>query len=335
MKFLLIAAGLLVLLVVLVDIFKTILYVHGGGRLSTWISRSVWKFYFLLGRKNARNPILNLAGGSILMLLVFSWSMLIWLGYSLIYISEPGSVVDTATGQQTDIIGKIYYVGYTLTSLGNGDLKSGSDTWRLVSNIMGMNSMVFISLGISYLLPVLQAVIDKRSLAAHIQKMGRTPQEIIENGYNGENFAPLYDRFSNLETSIIKHGERHLAYPILHFFHSSDRSHALHISLAVLDEAISIQETYKLDTSEKAYSWEILRKAVDHLKDRLTTGFMPADCDPPGFEYYESLPEAFRKNLKPNDSHLDADLRNERRARLLEFVTRDGWEWEDVVKVRE
>ncbi len=332
MNYLLLTAGAAILLVALVDIFKTILYVQGGGRLSSFLARMIWEFFFILSGKNARSKWLNFTGGTILLMLVVLWSLLLWLGYSLIFLSSPGSVVDAITEEQTGAIGKIYYVGYVLTTLGNGDLKSGSDAWRLVTNVMAMNSLVFLSLGISYVVPVLEAVIDKRSLAAHIQKLGSTPQEIIDNGYTGDDFAPLYSRFIALEQMLLKHGERYLAYPILHYFNSNKRTHALHISLAVLDEAIAIQEAYGLDTSAQAYSWRIMRKSVEHLKARYTGGAEPAKIDPPPFDYYEGLPAAFKSNGGHNP-HITNDLeRNERRARLYEYVKQGGWNWEDVIR---
>lgn len=331
-KFLLIAAGLFCLIIVLIDVFKTILYINGGGRLSSFVARKIWRFYYFLAGKDGRSPILNLTGGTILIGLVLMWILMIWLGYSLIYLSDPHSVVNSNTGAQAGVIGKIYYVGYTLTSLGNGDLKSGSDVWRIVSNIMGMNSMVFISLGISYLLPVLQAVIDKRTLAVYINRLGESPQEIIEKGYNGKDFSPLYDRFQQLEEMILKHAERHLAYPILHYFHSNKTSHAVRLNLARLEEALNIQEIYKLDDSEKAYHWKILRGAMDNLSERLSESYAVEEDKPPEFNYWENLSDKLRSKVPEERHPIEiGEVINHRRSRILKFIKNDGWTWQDVV----
>ncbi|WP_282017993.1 ion channel [Salegentibacter mishustinae] len=331
MSYLLVPIGIFILLVVLIDIFKTILYINGGGRLSSFTARKIWWLYFKMARGDGRSPILNFAGGTILMGLVGMWIFLIWTGYSLIYLSDPGSVVDSTTGENADIIGKIYYVGYTLTSLGNGDLKSGSDIWRIVSNIMGMNSMIFISLGISYLLPVLQAVVDKRTLAVYIYQLGKTPEEIIKNGYDGENFTPLYSRFQNLEAMLLKHGEHHLAYPILHYFHTNKRSHSTRLNLAILDEALNIQEAYKLDKSSNAYTWGVLRGAMNNLAVRLAEGYSSIAQDPPDFNYFDSLPDRLKENYEEDPGIPSDENFSKRRGRLLGYIKKAGWDWEDVV----
>ncbi|SHG50717.1 Ion channel [Salegentibacter echinorum] len=322
--------GIFILIGVVIDIFKTVIYINGGGRLSTFVADLIWKIFYRLAGRNGKSSILNIAGGIILLSLVFMWIFLIWLGYSLIYLADTNSVINNDTGEPADIIGNIYFVGYTLTSLGNGDFSPGTDGWKMVSNIMGLNTTIFISLGISYLLPVLQAVIDKRTLAIHINKMGTTPDEMIKNGYNGTNFEPLYRRFSNLETLLLKHGERHLAYPILHYFHSNNKKHSLSLSLAVLDEAMTIQEIYKIDESEKAYHWEVLRGALNNFYYRLDDKFIISAETPPPFDYKTKLPEEFSKD-HIGKQDIDLEKFQNRRCKLLGYIHKNGWTWEDVV----
>ncbi len=112
MSYLLIPLGIFILIIALIDIFKTILYINGGGRLSSFTARKIWWVYFKIARGKGEAPILNFAGGTILMALVAMWIFLIWVGYSLIYLSDPNSVVESRTGENASNIGNIYYVGY-------------------------------------------------------------------------------------------------------------------------------------------------------------------------------------------------------------------------------
>ena len=334
MSFLLIPLGLFILIVVLIDMFKTILYINGGGWMSSFTARKIWWFFFKIARGKGDAPVLNFAGGTILMGLVAMWILLIWVGYSLIYLSDPNSVVESATGENADIIGNIYYVGYNLTSLGNGDLRAGSSFWRILSNFMGVNSMIFISLGISYLLPVLQAVVEKRTLAIYIHQLGKSPVEIINKGFNGEDFTPLYSRFQNLETLLLKHGEQHLAYPVLHYFHTSKRSHSIRLNLAVLDEALNIQEAYHLDNSANAYTWGVLRGAMENLSVRLQEGYNSPYEDPPEFDYFNKLPDNLKNRFDKDPGIPDDKDFNKRRGKLLGYIKKGGWDWNDVLEAK-
>lgn len=333
-NYILFIVGLLILLLVFVDIFKTVIYINGGGPLSTLVAEMIWNVFYRLAGKSGKSSILNLTGGCILLFLVFMWIFLIWVGFSLVYLADANSVIDNATNKPADIIGNIYYVGYTLTSLGNGGFSPGSDTWKIVSNLMGLNSMIFISLGISYLLPVLQAVIDKRTLAVYINTLGSTPNEIIKKGYNGKNFEALYQRFSNLESLLLKHGERHLAYPILHYFHTNKKAHSLSLSLAVLDEVMTIQEVYKIDKSDKAYHWEVLRGALENFYNRLDSQFIISAKAPPPFDYISKLPKEFIKDYV-GEPDMDLKKFQSHRCKILGYVRKNGWTWEDVVVPKE
>lgn len=329
-NYILFIVGLIILIVVYVDIFKTVIYINGGGPLSTFAAGIIWNSFYRLAGKSGKSPILNLTGGFILLFLVFMWIFLIWLGYSLLYFADGNSVINNATGKPADVIGNIYFVGYTLTSLGNGDYSPGNNIWKLVSNVMGLNTTIFISLGIAYLLPVLQAVIDKRTLAVYINTLGSTPNEIIKKGYDGKNFEVLYQRFSNLESLLLKHGERHLAYPILHYFHNNKKEHSLSLSLAVLDEAMTIQAVYKIDKSEKAYHWDVLRGALENFYKRLDDQFIMSAEAPPPFDYITKLPEEFRKDYI-GEPEIALEKFQSHRCKILGYINKNGWTWKDVI----
>lgn len=326
----LLALGILIQIIVLVDIFKTIIYINGAGFLSGLASRAIWRLFFWASKGNGNSKLLNLSGPVILLFFLFMWVTLIWLGYSLMYLSDSDSVINTATGASASIIGKIYYVGYTLTSLGNGGYRPASGAWQIISNIMGLNSTVFISLCISYLLPVLQAVIDKRSLALQIAMLGSTPEEIISNGYNGKNFNAIYQRFTNLESLLIKHSERHLAYPILHYFHANNKLHALPLNLAALDEAMIIQKIYKIDNSENSFHWKVLANTLNNFYERLDSVFIIEVNDIPPFDYKDKL-EKYSSNIAPQEVQLELQKFEQRRKKVLGYVRKDGWSWNDVI----
>lgn len=329
-NYLIFSLGLLILIVVLVDVFKSVIYINGGGRLSTFVSKLIWNCFYKLAGKRGESPILNYTGGILLLILVFMWIFLIWIGYCLIYLADANSVIDNSINKPADVIGKIYFVGYTLTSLGNGGYSPGSGTWKIVSNLMGLNTTVFISLGISYLLPVLQAIMDKRTLAVYINTLGSTPNEIIRNGYNGKNFDALYHRFGNLENLLLKHGERHVAYPILHYFHTNHKAHSLPLSLAMLDEVMTIQEVYKIDQSDKAFNWDILRGALENFYNRLDDRFVIPSDTPPPFNYLKKLPDEFIKDYA-EDTTLALAKFQHHRCKVLGYIHKNGWDWDDVL----
>ncbi|WP_194778371.1 two pore domain potassium channel family protein [Pararhodonellum marinum] len=328
----LILAGTLILLILAIDVFLTVIHIGGGGIISKPFTHFIWWIFSLFSGHNPTSPLLRYAGGVILVMLFFFWLFIIWLGFSLVFLGDPDSVIDTITEVSSNEVGKIYFVGYTLTSLGNGDLKAATDAWKIVTNIMGMGSMFFVGLAISYLLPVLQAAVSERTLSTYIYQLGNTPEEIILNGWNGKNFNSLHQRFSTLETMILKSSELLLAYPILQYFHAVKREYSTPLNIAKLDEALTIWEIYEIEPNDDSFYWQGLRKAMDNYLLKLERGYIVPSNDPPPFEY-EKIREYWDQS-DFSDKTINEKLEDlkERRCLLFGFIKKDLWQWEDIKK---
>ena len=327
-------SGIILLVLVTIDLLSTILLMNGGGLISNFICKIIWNLLFKLSNKNARSSLLAKSGVLIIISLFVTWFLLIWMSFSLIYISDQNSVVDTSTEVITSAIGKIYFVGYTVSSLGNGDLKSGSDAWRIFSNVMSMYGTFFISLSISYLIPVLDAVIKKRALSGYIYQLGKTPEEIIKNGWNGEDFSILYSHFNTLYTMILQHSERHLAYPVLHYFHSTNPKYSAPLTFTILDEAISIQKAFEIDKSPTAINWNILQETLESFIDVLDNYNAASKEAVPPFSYQDKISSLPVNNNREEIKRVVTELA-ERRKTLHGMIIHDGWEWKDVISERQ
>ncbi|MFO7978793.1 MAG: hypothetical protein R6U64_09050 [Bacteroidales bacterium] len=329
MNYFLLIAGILVIIMISLDILTTTLRLEGGGFVSNGISKFIWKIFFFAGSGNGRSQLLQYAGVTILVMLFIIWSFFLWMGYSLIFLSSYGSVVDTSTELPENWIGTIYYVGYTVSSLGIGDVKTGSDTWRIVSNIMSINGLFFLSLAISYYIPVLGAVIKQRTLASQVWQMGTNPSEILRNGWNGENFGILYQQFQNMESLILQHVQNHLAYPIIGYFHSTLPKYSSRRNLVVLDEAITIARVLELEKPDKVVYWDSIRKSLDSYVAESRSLFNPGTPEAPDFDYHNHL-ELKGLNVPSPDRQELAQL-DERRSVLKEIARNDGWSWDDII----
>lgn len=195
---------------------------------------------------------------------------------------------------------------------------------------MGITSMIFTTVGISYLLPVLQAVIQKRSLSIYIGKLGNSPEEILNTSWNSKDFHGLYALFGNIEEMLLQHSERHLSYPILHYFHSNVKEYSAPLMLAILDEMITIQEVYEIDKQPNIYQWKVLRGVMDNYLNRLDESFIGTEEKLPPFPYTD-IPDT--QNLSEEVLKEKLAKYQDRRCKLYNLITKDGWDWSDVTRV--
>lgn len=328
MNIILLLIGILIVILTNMDALSTILRINGGSKISNFVARNVWRVSVFVSGKFSRLSILSNIGALIVVTLFTLWAVLLLIGYGLIYNSYVNSIVETSTELPASITGKFYYVGYTLTSLGNGDLKTGNDFWRIISNFTGLNGMFLLSIAISYFIPLMNAVVKQRMLATYISNLGDTPTEIISNGWNGTDFNILHEQFKDLYPMILMQCEQQLAYPVLLYFHSENPKYSPQLNLAKLDEALSIQEVYNIDQSDKAYIWNNLRKAMNKYLKVTKNSYSFKTETVPDFPYQSKL-ESLTNQVPKETANLRLATLKDRRAFIASLIKNDGWKWEE------
>ena len=208
--------GFLLLALSFYDLIITVIAPKGAGPLTDGICR----FASRLGKS------LSMSTGWLCLLTVVSvWVLLLWIGWSLIFLSDPNSVIDSQTGVSTNGAEKAYFVGYCLSTLGLGDYIPNSDIWRIATNLVSFSGLGTITLAITYIIPVLSAATEKRQLADLLHDLFSTPLTDVD-------VDRLFDRLDNtIWPDLNLHTERHLAYPILHNFSAENKDQSLAVAL--------------------------------------------------------------------------------------------------------
>ena len=83
-----------------------------------------------------------------------------------------GAVVCSTTKHPAEWPETIYFVGYTLTTLGTGDFVPSGTWWDLLSVLATFSGLALVTLSITYAIPVIQAVAQKRTLACKFALWG-------------------------------------------------------------------------------------------------------------------------------------------------------------------
>ncbi len=332
MQLLFAAAGIVIILVVFKDLVTTTLSFQGGGRLTNFISDTLWRMCLYFAKKNGRSPMLEHVGHILLIVIILTWVAGMWLGAFLLLQTDPSSVLNSTTDASTTAWEKLYFAGYTLSTMGNGDYKPGSYVWDIVTNLLAFSGLAFITISITYIMPVLSAVILQVKLSVFINSLGDTPQQILINGWNGKNFDRLLKNDANVAELLIQHSENHRAYPIIHYFHNSQMRKAIILNLATLDEAISmlrhvVEKEVRPDHKDLSLLQGSLDFYLEVLKQdqQIETDAMPSPPD-----WSELRNEGIPLDADwLNDFNTNEKL-NDRRRVLTHLLEEDGWRWQDV-----
>jgi hypothetical protein len=318
------------------DLLYTTLSTNGAGWLSGRVSRVVWKVFFWLSGRRGRHRVLSLAGMSITLVTLAVWIGLSWVGFALIFISDADAIRHGNTNAVATVWDRVYYTGYTLATLGNGDFYATTAFWKVFTSFVAFAGLSMVTIAITYLIQVVSAEIQKRQLALQIAVMGGTSAGILTESWNGTDFSQFESSANDLVPQILSHAQHHLAYPIIHYFHSPTLSESSSVSLAALDEAVTLLLVcvppehqpghlvlHSVRSAVTAYLLTIEHKFID-----------AAEYTPPQPDLSKLREQGIP--IRSDTTAIAAEYRRlEKRRRMLRAVVEfGGWSWSDLQKPR-
>ncbi len=322
--------GLAIVLGTIIDALKTTMQLGQGGTASSVMAKLIWKIFISLAKWPGKS-LQILAGPAVVTGIVFTWVGGLWLGWFLILAADVNAVVNTGSGVAADLWSRFYFAGFSVVTLGVGDYSPGTTFAEIVTILASMSGFFVFTLAITYAAPVLNAVVSNRHLAGYIAGLGPTGDRILINAWNGRSFGNLDQHLIELTTMILLMGRRYLAYPVLHYFHTRDRSMSISLSLAALHDALMLLE-HGVDESVRhdPATLKPLRAAFEALwrGDRLQFA-EPAEEAPPAPSLESLSKEGIPVVSEATFRHEIEGLERDRRT-LLGFVQRRGWSWDDM-----
>ena len=313
---------------VLVDALWTTVAPKGAGPVSGRIGRGTYALAKALS--GGRAP--GWAGPTVLVTAFLWWVGALWLGWWLVFSADPGSIVDPKTGAPTDALSRAYVVGTYLSTLGLGALWApGTGGWGVIASVVALNGFAVVTLVVTYVLQVVEAVTGARQLAGVVDGLGETPEAIVTGAWTGAGFDGLAQHLANLVPMVEAHGRRHEAYPALHFFQSRERRTSAPVMLAVLDEALLLLAD-GVDPGARLAPAEIepLRRVLGTYLDTLSASFVDAADAVPEAPSLGPLPAAGVPTVEAEAFAGAVEDQRQRRRCLLGLVRDAGREWQDV-----
>ncbi|WP_254766027.1 potassium channel family protein [Salinilacihabitans rarus] len=319
--------GVVLLVGTVVDLLWTTLWVEGGaGPLTSRLMAGTWRSLRRLGAPNSR--LLSLSGPLIFVLGLTVWIVLLWSGWTLIFAGAESALVDTLDRGPISWSDRIYFAGYTLFTLGIGDFAPREGIWQVVTVLATGSGLLFVTLTVTYTLSVLDAVTQKRAFANNVSGFGTRSEEIVRTAWDGEEFRGLDLPLNTVVTQLTVLTENHLAYPVLHYFHSArpDRSPA--VEIAALDEALTL---IRFGVPAEHRPNEVVvrnaRRSVENYLETLHEAFVdPADSPPPSPDL-RALREADVPTVSEETFEASLDDLETRRRTLLGFTESDARQW--------
>lgn len=273
-------AGVVLLLLVVVDLAWTTLGVsHGAGPVTSMVLRIGWWAGRPFRQRGAHLGI-GVTGVATVLATLVVWVVMIWGAWAMIFLAAGEGVADR-DGLAARPWDRVYFAGYSVFTLGNGEFMPVGPVWQLATVLASLTGLTLVSLAIAYVVLVTSAATDRHAAAVQLSLLGRTPVEIVQRWWASRADARFDDLVGASGARIVELTHRHLAYPVLHFFHARQASESPPMTIAVLDDALTLI-LCGVDADEPSPVLEVTRAAIDgyldtvaHYVDRTARAVLP------------------------------------------------------------
>lgn len=336
----LIAAGAALVLGVLYDVGATTISLSAvRGPVSGRVSALVWS----LGNRSGgdRRRLQRVTGPLLLVAILIGWFVGLAAGWTLVFSADGALTVAAEPAQQSAEVrwvDALFFVFGRLVGTGSSSLEPDEAGWSTAVALLTLSGVILLTLVIAWILPIVAAVVQKRALASKISALGGTPQEIVCRSWTGRDLGDLNLHLLPLIGELTILAQRHLAYPVIHYFHSSAERTAIGPRIAALDDALTLIAAGGLDDVERGTGLDVsvthpLRQAIsDYLATLEYVFITPADevPDPPAHD------RLVAEGIVDDEDHIRSEVTQrtkdleKRRALLHGYVQHDGWTWATV-----
>lgn len=327
MSLLILVFGIFLLCLVLIDALWTTLWTEGvAGPLSYRLSRYVWLLWSKLFIK--RRNLLSAAGPLIMMSVVAMWVVLMWLAWALIFSADASSLANTEERTDPGMVGRVYFAAMAIFTMGNGDVSPQTGAWRIATALANANGFLVLTLMISYVMSVLPAVVHKRLVARQILALGESGPEIIEAAWNGKDCSSLELPLNTVSTALEQLTQQHLAYPVLHYFQSVNKTASAVVAIAALEDTVDLLEHGVIPGHGiSEISLRSTRSALDSFVSTIVAMPVPAPSNTPPAAELQHLKSAGVPVVDTEKYCQDLKQREKVRSRINGNAQESGWEW--------
>lgn len=296
-----------------------------AGPVTVAVTRAMgWVLSLLVRRPESR--VLRGAGPATVSLSILAWLLLLWAGWTLVFSADVDAVVAATTEVPVGFGQRVLFTAYTVYSLGYGNyLPTGS--WEVVAGVALINGLSFATLAVTYVIPVVTAVTDRRRQAAVISAAGITAEEIVETLHDANGFGAFDQLLAQLVPMVAMTGQRHLSYPVIHQYRGAGRSDAFPPAVAALDDAVTLLDVGVASEPRPNTALVVMwRRTVDELLGFVELSF-PDRVDVPPCPSLAVLDRLGIDHLDEASYAAAMAQHDDRRRRLHRYVRDAHWPW--------
>lgn len=321
MQFLLIGIGLAILVITFLDFFHTTISGQGFGIISGKLNHLIDRIIL----RNRNYFIFKYSGFIHLLITTLNWLVLVILGTFIIFLSGDNMVLIAQTKVPATIIERFYFTCYLLSTLGIGDMVPGTALSRILTAILSFSGFILLTTALTYLISVVNAVLQKKQLAAYISTLGGNIEKLYEFVVLRNDLSTLTGISNDLRKLIIENSNYFNFFPIIDYFLTRKKKDSVELQLAILNEVLLV---LRGNFKEGSFQREKLTEIDNVIDYYLDLKLLNQKRFIYNAEELHELREFWNKHGETYENDPDRD------KAMTTALKGAGWNWEDVYSVK-
>jgi hypothetical protein len=316
MEWLITGAGVLLILVGLLDVFFTVLHYDGFGFLSSRLYRRLFDVVCLLTGplpRKYRALGLSMAAPLMVPVTITVWIFLVSAGYALVYYAgmDGESFSFSSSGLAPSFMEAFYFSGVTIATLGLGDVTPLSGPYQAIAVSEALVGFGILTLSISYVIGVYGVLQRLGVLTAglyHQAQDTNDPLSILVPHFPEGRHRGLETHVMSLHRDLVEVYEGMRRYPIVYYNHSRRAYRSLPFAFRMIGGMAGalrwgLPENHPGSQTPWLPTLIIgLDTLIDYLDEFFLSEHLEEASDPVPFETFEA---ALERAKEPSDPWLD------------------------------
>lgn len=277
---LLTAAGAALILLMVADVFNTLLYPHGSGPVGRTIMRGFW-----LASRKLRGGASSVAAPLAMAAVIAAWAALAAVGWALLYLPHlaDGFSYSANVPQQADFAEALYISLVALSTAGFGEIVATHPLLRLVMAFQAVAGFGLLTATVSWILQTYPALSRRRALAHQLNLFREAAGPSGISSLEPRHAAALLESMAGNVASV---SIDLLSFHETYYFHDVEQRGSLPATIAYAHRLAS--DAQASGNAELRFAGRMLYAALDDLAQVLRGKFgHVGDTSSDVFDHYE------------------------------------------------
>ncbi len=253
------------------DILITVLSHRGVGKITKFWTEGIWRLVLWTKYQKGMERPIRYSGPFFLVGIIAVWYLILNVSYLLlIYCGD--FTIKSADDPVIGFMDVLYFVGTTFSGLGIGDYVPTEFPWTMVTTGGAFLVSLITSFAVSYLIPVVSSVAERRRLMGSMSCIGDRPKEILKEAWGQGSSGQLDSQVLTMADSIIEASFRSHIYPIVNFFYFKGRNSSMNLIILDLLDVMIFQYCHpqreaNIHESKRSYILRAIELYIDNQRN--------------------------------------------------------------------